>query len=119
MLEDTLVRDNEDIRLLRGGKADEFNQKAKAGAESIDLKNANLRLADLRGLDLHRVDLSGAYLRNADLRGVDFSQANLEGASLHEAQISGTLFPENLSPEEIMLSVTHGCRMRVKKTVEI
>lgn len=117
MLEDTLVRDNEDIRLLRDGKADEFNQKA--ATESIDLKNANLHLADLRGLDLRRIDLSGAYLRNTDLRGVDLSEANLEGASIHEAQISGTLFPEDLSPEEIMLSVTHGCRMRVIKTVEI
>jgi uncharacterized protein YjbI with pentapeptide repeats len=65
------------------------------------------------------MDLSGAYLRTTDLRGVDLSQANLEGASIHEEKISGTLFPENLSPEEIMLSVTRGCRMRVIKTVEI
>ena len=97
MLEDTLVRDNEDIRVLRDGKSEEFNKKAEA--ESIDLKNSNLHLADLRGLDLR--------------------EANLESASIHEAQISGTLFPENLSSEEIMLSVTHGCCMRVKKVVEI
>ena len=93
MPEDTLVRDNEDIRLLRGGKAEEFNQKAETEAESIDLKNANLRLADLRGLDLHRVDLSGAYLRNADMRGVDLSQANLSNAQLDSARLETAARP--------------------------
>ncbi len=78
-----------------------------------------MHLADLRGLDLRRIDQSGAYLRTKDLRGVGRSQANLEGVSIHEEQISSTLFPENLSTEEIMLSVTHRCRMRVIKTVEI
>jgi len=29
MLEDTLVRDNEDIRLLRDGKSEEFNKKRR------------------------------------------------------------------------------------------
>ena len=116
MTEETLVHDSALIQLLRGGDTEGFNQRAKM--ETLDLKNANLRLADLRGHDLRTADLSGAYLRNADLRGVDLSEANLAVASIHDAQISGTLFPENLAPEEIMLSITHGCRIRVKKTVE-
>ncbi len=63
MRKDALVRDNEDIRLLRGGKTDEFNQKAKAEAESIDLKNTNLRLADLRGVDFSEANLEDAAVR--------------------------------------------------------
>ena len=63
MRKDALVRDNEDIRLLRGGKTDEFNQKAKAEAESIDLKNTNLRLADLHGVDFSEANLEDAAVR--------------------------------------------------------
>ena len=63
MRKDALVRDNVDIRLLRGGKTDEFNQKAKAEAESIDLKNTNLRLADLRGVDFSEANLEDAAVR--------------------------------------------------------
>ncbi len=49
------------------------------------------------------------------LRGIDFSKAWLEGASLNSARISGAYFPAELTPEEIILSVTHGTRMRYRK----
>ena len=43
----------------------------------IDLSNAYLRGADLRG-----ANLSGAYLRGADLSGADLRDADLRGADL-------------------------------------
>ncbi len=61
MRKDALVRDNEYVRLLRDGKSTEFNQKAEA--ESIDLKNANLHLADLRGVDFSEANLEDAAVR--------------------------------------------------------
>ena len=41
----------------------------------IDLKNADLRFTNLRGVNLHRADLCFANLRGADLRwaNIDFS----------------------------------------------
>jgi hypothetical protein len=49
------------------------------------------------------------------LRGIDFSQTCLEGASINGARISGVYFPPELSPEEIVLSIEHGTRLRYKK----
>jgi uncharacterized protein YjbI with pentapeptide repeats len=50
---------------------------------------ANLRKADLRGLDLRYVDLGGADLRNVDLRNVDLEGVNLRGADLRKADVRG------------------------------
>ena len=69
----------------------------------------------MRGLDAAGIDFSNSYFRGADLRGVDFSTTNLEGASLNSARISGVLFPAELSPEEIELSINHGTRLRYTK----
>ena len=55
------------------------------------------------------VDFSGTSLRGVDLRHHD-----LEGASLHDALISGAYFPNNLTPEEITMSVQLGTRLRTK-----
>jgi uncharacterized protein YjbI with pentapeptide repeats len=54
-------------------------------------------------------------LRDADFRGCDLRHVDLEGASMHNAKISGTYFPDNLTPEEIQLSVQHGTRIRLGK----
>ena len=105
-----LVRDSAWIHMLRDGRVDEFNEKAKKTAP--DLANADLRLVDLRFADLRNANLAGAYLRNADLRGVDLAEANLDGASLHDARISGTYFPSQLPADEIRMSVMQGTRMR-------
>jgi uncharacterized protein YjbI with pentapeptide repeats len=97
--------------LLREGRTDEFNRRRKAG-ETCDLRGCDLRGLDLRELEIAKIDLSDCYLRQADLRGLDLSSCKMEGASLHAAHVSGVLFPSELAPEEIELSVRLGTRMR-------
>src|SRR5512142_1038911 len=98
-------------QLLRDGDIAAFNAR-KAAGEACQLTHCDFRNLDLRKIDARGVDFSNCYFRSADLRGVDFSTARLEGASLNRARISGALFPPELAPEEIMLSVDHGTRMR-------
>lgn len=101
-------------RLLREGSVKEFNVRKEAG-EKCNLTNCDLRDADLRGLNAKGLDFSGCYFRQADLRGVDFRESNLEGASINTAIVSGVYFPQELTAEEISLSLLHGTRMRYKK----
>lgn len=97
--------------LLREGCIKEFNAK-KAAGDKCDLRASDLRGLDLRGLDADGLDFSDCYFRQSDLRGVDLSKANLEGASINACKISGVLFPIELNPSEIELSLLHGTRMR-------
>ena len=102
------------FQLLRDGNVKEFNRR-KGQQESVSMTDCDFRHLDLRGLDASAVDFSNSYFRAADLRGIDFSKAHLEGASLNSARISGVLFPAELAPEEIALSVNHGTRLRYRK----
>ena len=73
--------------------------RGEDGGERADLRNANLRGADLcdadlrganlRGADLCDADLYGADLRGADLCNADLSGANLRGGNLRNANLSG------------------------------
>jgi uncharacterized protein YjbI with pentapeptide repeats len=105
-----LERKKPTIELLLEGRYQEFNKLAAQG--SVDLENADLRMADLRNAHLRTANLRGAYLRNADLRGVDLSEAELEGASLNSARVSGCFFPPDISADEVRLSVELGTRIR-------
>ena len=78
-----------------------------------DLRDKNLAGLDLSKANIKGLDLSGSYLRNTNLKGLDLTGCNLQGASIHNARISGVLFPENLPPDEIIMSVKYGTRMRV------
>lgn len=108
------MADPQFLALLQNGKFHDFNDLVQKSTGEIDLAGARLRAHDLRLFHLHNVNLNGAYLRLADLRGLDLSHTNLEGASLRDAKISGVLFPANLSPAEIQMSVLHGTRLRVR-----
>jgi uncharacterized protein YjbI with pentapeptide repeats len=108
------IKDDPMYRLLREGEIEEFNARRAAG-ESCDLRGCDFRTIDLRRLHARGLDLRDCYFRQADLRGIDLSEANLEGASINAAKISGTFFPRQLSAEEIMLSLTHGTRMRYRE----
>lgn len=98
-------------QMLRDENVAGFNE-AKAAGKSCDLKGCDFRGLDLRNLDTDGLDLTDAYFRGADLRGIDFRNSNLRGASLVSANISGCFFPDELRADEIMMSLTHGTRLR-------
>lgn len=103
------------VVLLREGRVADFNRRRAAG-EKVDLRGCNLRGLDLRELDVTSgLDLSNAYLRQADLRGLNLAKCRLEGASLHAAHVSGVLFPAELEASEIEMSVRLGTRLRHRR----
>lgn len=106
-----VLKDDPMYQLLRDECVAEFNTR-RAKGEAVNLRGVDLRGLDLRNLQLDGLDLGDAYFRGCDLRGLDFRKANIEGASLVSANISGCYFPKPLRPEEILLSVTHGIRLR-------
>ena len=60
-----------------------------ANLRDTDLRGANLTGANLRGANLTDADLTGADLRDADLRDADLMGANLTGADLRGADLMG------------------------------
>jgi uncharacterized protein YjbI with pentapeptide repeats len=98
-------------QLLRDENVTEFN-KLKAQGKICDLTGCDFRGLDLRDMDVRGMDLSNAYFRGSDLRSIDFRGSKLAGASLADAKISGCFFPDNLSAQEILMSVEHGTRLR-------
>ena len=101
------------LNLIQEERFTEFNNLMEKTGGVVDLTDAHLRGYDLRKCKLKKADLTGAYLRSADLRSVDLSEAKLDGASIKEAKVSGALFPRNLDPDEIRMSLEHGTRLRV------
>jgi uncharacterized protein YjbI with pentapeptide repeats len=100
------------LNLIQEERILEFNNLIEASDGVVDLTGAHLRGYDMRKCKLSKADLTGAYLRSADLRSLDLSEAKLDGASIKEAKVSGTLFPRNLTPAEIGLSLEYGTRLR-------
>jgi len=101
-------------QLLREERIEEFNQR-RAKGESCDLTHCDFRGLDLRGLNAKGLDLTGGYFRQTDLRGINFQQSCLEECSINGAKISGVYFPPELDPEEIIMSLNHGTRMRYRR----
>lgn len=101
-------------QLLRDEEVTAFNQRREK-EKRYDFRGCTFRGSDLRGLDAHGLDLRDAYFRDADLRGVDLRDALLAGASFGSAKISGAYFPDDISAEEIRLSVEYGTRVRSGK----
>jgi hypothetical protein len=99
------------VEMLFEENIESFNRLVEEG-QAPDLRNTNLSGMDLRKGRFKGLDLAGCYLRNTNLRGIDLTGCNLQGASLQGSQISGTLFPENVSMEEIKASVEYGTRIR-------
>ena len=99
--------------LLQEENVERFNLLVEAG-QAPEVKNSNLSGLDLRNAKLTGLDLSGCYFRGANLSGLDLSGCNLYGASLRGVNISGVLFPSNIPPDEIRLSVDYGTRIRTR-----
>lgn len=97
--------------LLLDRKIKEFNKLREQGVE-CDFRGLSFRACDLRGINAAGIDFSNSKFKIADLRGINFSYSNLEGATLNQAKIAGVLFPRDYSSNEILLSVTHGTRLR-------
>ena len=102
------------FKCLRGGDIAEFHRVIE-GRTTVDFSGTDLRGTDFRKADLRKVILRDSYLRDADLRGCDLRQMDLSGATIQGARIGGTYFPENISAEEIMMSVQYGTRLRMIK----
>ena len=100
--------------LIFDGKIDEFNQAIQNEGGIVDLSGLRLRGTDLRCIKFEKINLESAYLKASDLRGMDLSQSNMKHASIQNAKISGVLFPDNISADEIELSLKYGTRMRTK-----
>jgi uncharacterized protein YjbI with pentapeptide repeats len=101
-------------QLLRQEDVKGFNEQ-RDSLDTSELKSGDYRGRDLRNMNAAGLDFSNSYFRNADLSGIDFRSTNLEGASLLDAKLSGTYFPEELSPEEIRLSLDTGTRLRYRR----
>lgn len=97
--------------LLREGKIEKFNHYKSKGVP-YNLSGCDFRGLDLRGIDAADINFSHSYFRNTDLRDVDLSNSDLNGASFHYANLQGTLFPKDISLEEIKMSLNHGIRIR-------
>ena len=113
-MEQVKIIDHPMYQLLRDEKVKEFNALKHKGEPIPSFELCDFRGLDLRGLDAKGLNLGGAYFRGADLRGIDFREAQLEGASIAATKISGCYFPTGLQPDEIIMSMTHGTRMRYR-----
>jgi uncharacterized protein YjbI with pentapeptide repeats len=102
------------FQLLVEENIDSFNQQRPqyTSPELLDFQGADLRGLNLRGLNASGIDFRNAYFRSSDLRGIDFREALLEGASMNRAKVSGCYFSNDLSAEEIVMSLTAGTRIR-------
>ena len=101
------IRHKPKLELLFEENIPEFNRLVAEGT-APDLRNSNLSGLDLHTANLKGLDLSGAYLRGANLKGLDLTGCNLAGASIQNAMISGTLFPANVTVDEIRFSAEYG-----------
>lgn len=72
-----------------------------ADLSGVNLSWANLREADLRGANLGWTYLSGVNLRKADLRWAILSEARLSYANFEGASLSGTVLDPSNVPEPI------------------
>lgn len=109
--------DDPAFKLLRTGEIDAFH-RAMETRHVVDYTGCNLRAVDFREVDLGPFLLRDAYLRDADFRGCDLRHLDLSGVSLHGAKVSGAYFPDNVSPDEIRMSLRHGTRIRTKPLAE-
>jgi uncharacterized protein YjbI with pentapeptide repeats len=109
------MSDQKALSYLQDERFDLFNTYVQNQGGAVDLTGAHLRAYDLRKCYLKQANLEGAYLRSSDIRGVDLSEAKLDGASMKDAKVSGVMFPRDLPPEEIMMTLAHGTRIRHHK----
>ena len=83
----------------------------EADLRGVDLPEANLRAANLRGADLREADLRAANLRGANLREADLREADLRGVDLRETALRGAdLSGANLHEADLREADLRGIR---------
>ena len=70
-------------------QADLRDSFEKVDLRDRDLRRANLHFADLERVKLRNAKLQGANLQYADLQGADLKDVQLQGANLSVAQLNG------------------------------
>lgn len=103
--------------LLSGLEAEAIATKPDIALYPLNLTDANLVGADLRGINLQDCLLAGAKLSKANLfqqnlrgsilRGADLSEANLEGADFHSVDLSKS----NLQGSQLMRANLNEARL--------
>jgi len=84
-----------------------------------DLREADLRWANLREADLREADLSWAKLRGADLREADLRWANLLGAKLSGADLRwANLREADLREADLREAELRGAKLRGAKNID-
>ena len=73
-----------------------------------------IRNEDIKGFNAQKAKDGPIDLCNGDFRGLDLRDTCMRGASLAHAQISGAYFPEELSADEILMSMNFGTRLRYR-----
>ncbi|HKQ03861.1 MAG TPA: toll/interleukin-1 receptor domain-containing protein [Blastocatellia bacterium] len=81
------MANKEDIEILKQGVKAWNEWRENSARRRPNLNGANLRDADLSGVNFFITDLIGANLSDARLYGVDFTVADLSGANLSGAGI--------------------------------
>lgn len=114
MPEKIRILDDPLYQLLRAENVAGFNEQKGKLKSLPSFAYCDFRGLDLRGMDADGLDFSHAYFRGADLRGINFQKANLQGASIAGTKISGCYFADNLPADEIIMSLNHGTRMRLR-----
>ena len=69
-----------------------------------NLKDCSFKNADLRGVSLWNANLEGADFTNANLEDADLDYAKLRGAILYHANIRRASLPTELIPREDILA---------------
>jgi hypothetical protein len=88
------------LKLLREGKAQEFNKMRQQYSRILskpvfsmeNLHRAHIAGANLSNANLNKVDLSEADLEGADLSNANLVKADLEGANLSNTNCSDAVF---------------------------
>ena len=86
----------------------EYCVKNNISLLSANLQGVNLRDANLRGADLLSANLQGANLQGANLRGADLLSANLQGAYMQGANLRGA----DLQDADLLDSDLRGANLR-------
>ena len=84
----------DDIELGNNGQRNSLNEKEMTIMDKIKIKNANMKRANLSGLQLLDSDISGSNLENATLKNVEFTGSIMIGSRFINGKITDVDFTD-------------------------